>query len=75
MGKNQPSITLSVTQQEKEQLEAIALEMGCTWGDRPNVSGLVKAIAAKELFVSKKPAAGDEAIRAIAAIKKIIKGM
>jgi len=46
------SITLSVREQDKEQLEALALEFGLTWGDRPNISKLVEAIARRRLLLS-----------------------
>lgn len=52
MVRKRASITLSVAEQEKAQLEALALELGQTWGDRPNVSKLIKAIAKGELQVA-----------------------
>lgn len=60
MTRKQESITLSVAQEEKAELENIALEFGCTWGEgKPNISKLVKQIAQRELLLSKagKPAA------------------
>lgn len=52
MVRKRASITLSVAEQEKAQLEALALELGQTWGERPNVSKLIKAIAKGELQVA-----------------------
>jgi len=46
------SITLSVLERDKRQLEAIALEFGKTWGDRPNISKLVEAIARRQLVLA-----------------------
>jgi hypothetical protein len=46
------SITLSVREQDKAQLEALALEFGMTWGDRPNISRLVEAIARRQLVIA-----------------------
>lgn len=43
------ALTLSVSEQEKAQLEQLALDFGQTWGENPNVSKLVKAIAKGEL--------------------------
>lgn len=43
------ALTLSVSDQEKTQLEQLALAFDQTWGDNPNVSKLVKAIAKGEL--------------------------
>ena len=34
---------------DKELLEAIALKFGLTWGEDPNVSSLIKAIAKEEI--------------------------
>jgi len=47
------SITLSIKECDKANLEAIASELGMTWGDRPNISKLVEAIARKQIQISK----------------------
>ncbi|RMH12760.1 MAG: WYL domain-containing protein [Gammaproteobacteria bacterium] len=49
MTRKKRSITLSIEEYEKAQLEALALEFDQTWGDNPNVSKLVKAIAQGKL--------------------------
>jgi hypothetical protein len=49
MTRKNRSITLSIEEHEKVQLEQLALEFGQTWGDRPNVSKLLKAIAQGKL--------------------------
>jgi len=49
MTRKKRSITLSIEEHEKTQLEALALEFDQTWGDNPNVSKLVKAIAQGKL--------------------------
>lgn len=49
--KNQ-AITLSISEKEKKALENLALEFGKTWGDKPNVSKLIKSIALKELKIA-----------------------
>ncbi|MGB3136425.1 MAG: WYL domain-containing protein [Nodosilinea sp.] len=43
------SITLSIDEAEKAQLEQLALDFDQTWGDRSNVSKLIKAIAQGKL--------------------------
>lgn len=48
--KNQ-SITLSIRDTDKEALNSIALQFGKTWGDKPNISKLVEAIARNELRI------------------------
>jgi len=46
------SITLSISDEDKAQLEEIARELGMMRGDRPNISGLVEAIARQQLRVA-----------------------
>jgi len=46
------ALTLSISDQEKAQLEQLALEFDQTWGDKPNISKLVKAIARQELRIA-----------------------
>ncbi|NER80266.1 MAG: WYL domain-containing protein [Leptolyngbya sp. SIO1D8] len=53
MVRKRPSITLSIEEREKAQLEQLALEFGQTWGDKPNVSKLLKAIAQGKLRLAK----------------------
>ena len=55
MSRKQESITLSVSEEEKAELGKIALELGFIWGDKPNISGLVKAIAQHKLVLTEKP--------------------
>jgi predicted DNA-binding transcriptional regulator YafY len=45
MARKRSSITLSIADHEKDQLERLALAFGQTWGEKPNVSKLLKAIA------------------------------
>ncbi len=52
MLRKRSSITLSISEREKAQLEQLALEFGQTWGDNPNVSKLVKAIAQGKLLLA-----------------------
>jgi WYL domain len=52
MSRKGQSITLSISEQDKAQLEALASEFGMTWGDRPNISKLVEAIARKQLTIA-----------------------
>lgn len=49
MSRKRSSITLSIDEAEKAQLERLALDFGQTWGDNPNVSKLMKAIARGQL--------------------------
>ncbi|MGB5962646.1 MAG: WYL domain-containing protein [Coleofasciculaceae cyanobacterium] len=51
MSRKGQSITLSISDRDKAELEAIALELGMMWGDRPNISKLVEAIARRQLLV------------------------
>lgn len=45
MSRKGQSITLSISERDKAALEKLAREFGMTWGDRPNISKLVEAIA------------------------------
>lgn len=56
MSRKGESITLSLLPNQQAKLEQIALEFGQTWGDKPNISKLMRAIADGEL----KVAWGDE---------------
>lgn len=78
MTRKGQSITLSLDTADKAALEAIALQYGCIWGDKPNVSALLKAIARGEL----KVVYGDEeqltparVKQGKAAISKITQGL
>ena len=53
MSRKGQSITLSLSDRNKAQLEQIAQEQGMLWGDRPNISRLVEAIAKRELRIGR----------------------
>ncbi|MFM7407851.1 MAG: WYL domain-containing protein [Cuspidothrix sp.] len=65
MSRKGQSITLSVSERDKAELEAIALEFGMMWGDDPNISKLIKAIAQRELIVGKNHDWQNSRIRAL----------
>ncbi len=65
MGRRGQSVTLSILDGDKAQLEQIALEQGMTWGDRPNISRLVEAIARRELLIGRNNDWSEERIRAL----------
>lgn len=71
MTRKQESITLSITTEQRTELEKIALNLGFTWGDKPNISGLVKAIATHQLTVSEK-SHSQEMAEAIAHLQETI---
>jgi hypothetical protein len=52
MGRKGQSITLSISDRDKAQLESLALEFGMTWGDRANISKLVEAIARRQMLIA-----------------------
>jgi hypothetical protein len=52
MTRKGKSITLSVSERDKTALEHLALSFGMTWGDRPNISKLVEAIARNHLRIA-----------------------
>ena len=65
MSRKGQSITLSVSERDKAELEAIALEFGMMWGDEPNISKLIKAIAQHELIIGKNHDWQESRIRAL----------
>jgi WYL domain len=52
MSRKGQSITLSLQEADKVRLEKLALEFGKTWGDRPNISKLIEAIARRKLLLA-----------------------
>jgi hypothetical protein len=52
MTRQGQSITLSLSATDKAKLEQLAAEFGLTWGEKPNISKLVKAIARSELRIA-----------------------
>lgn len=65
MSRKGQSITLSVSERDKAELEAIALELGMMWGDRPNISKLVEAIARRQLLIGRNNDWSQTRIRAL----------
>lgn len=51
MSRKGQSITLSISERDKAELEQLAIELGMMWGDRPNISKLVEAIARRQLLI------------------------
>jgi len=68
MGRRGDSITLSISDRDKSQLEQLALELGMMWGDRPNISKLVEAIARRQILIGLN---NDWSIDRIDAIERI----
>lgn len=52
MSKKNESITLSVSTADLKALEALAIAHDCTWGDKPNVSELVRRLAQGKLRIT-----------------------
>lgn len=46
------AITLSLDEKDKIALQTIATQLGYTWGDNPNISKLVEAIAQHKLLIA-----------------------
>lgn len=65
MGRKGQSITLSISEREKQQLEILAAELGMTWGDKPNISRLLKAIAQRKLLIASNHDWTQERIQAL----------
>jgi predicted DNA-binding transcriptional regulator YafY len=65
MSRKGQSITLSISERDKAQLEQIAHELGMMWGDRPNISKLVEAIARRQLLIGHNNDWSETRIRAL----------
>jgi hypothetical protein len=65
MSRKGQSITLSLKERDKAELEAIALEFGMMWGDRPNISKLIEAIAQRKLLIGNNNNWSESRIRAL----------
>ncbi len=65
MSRKGKSITLSISDPDKAQLEAIALELGMMWGDRPNISKLVEAIARRQFLIAPNNNWSEKRIRSL----------
>ena len=69
--KNQ-AITLSIQERDKKALETLALEFGQIWGDKPNISKLLKAIARKELRIAPNHDWTTERIKTLEQARKLL---
>ncbi|MUL35348.1 WYL domain-containing protein [Gloeocapsopsis dulcis] len=65
MSRKGQSITLSISERDKAELEKLARELGMMWGDRPNISKLVEAIARHQLLIAPNSDWSPERIRAL----------
>jgi hypothetical protein len=52
MTRKGSAITLSLQDRDKEALKQIAADLGITWGDKPNISKLIEAIARRRFIVT-----------------------
>jgi hypothetical protein len=72
------SLTLSLQDGHKERLEQLAVDFGQTWGENPNVSGLIDAIAAGTLridYADAVPADNPKRAAILGAIALIQEGL
>jgi len=78
MTRKAESITLSLDMADRAALEKIAMQFGCTWGERPSISELMRAIArgsVKITFNLENPEPSIRARQGQAAIEKIVRGL
>ncbi|MGD1804006.1 WYL domain-containing protein [Dapis sp. BLCC M126] len=52
MSRKGKSITLSISERDKTELLTLAQEWGYEWGERGNISGLIEAIARRQLKIA-----------------------
>ncbi|MBE9213235.1 WYL domain-containing protein [Plectonema cf. radiosum LEGE 06105] len=72
MSRKGQSITLSISDRDKAELENLALEFGCNWGDRPNISKLVESIARRQLIIAPNNNWTNERIKALETARKAL---
>lgn len=83
MSRKNESVTLALTPEEKNELERLALELGETWGENPNISKLVRSIALGKYrivsaespeaeYIDKLRSAVSQAESAIRKVKRLI---
>lgn len=49
--KRKPKMTLTIDEVSKQKLERLAIEHGCFWGDKPNLSEFFRAIASGDIQI------------------------
>jgi predicted DNA-binding transcriptional regulator YafY len=75
MSRKGHSITLSLRERDKAELESLALEFGMMWGDRPNISKLVEAVARRELIIGKNHDWSETRIRALDRAMRVLQDL
>jgi predicted DNA-binding transcriptional regulator YafY len=66
------AVTLSLQERDKESLQKIALDLGITWGNKPNISKLIEAIARQEFLILPNNDWTDARIAALDTARKIL---
>ena len=72
MSRKGQSITLSVSDWEKQQLQALAAAFNCKWGAQPNISRLVSAIARNQIQLLSNMDWSSERLQALDAARKAL---
>ncbi len=72
MTRKNEAITLSIKAREKKALENLALEFGKTWGDKPNISKLIEAIAKNELKIAPNHDWNHQRVEILETIRKLL---
>jgi predicted DNA-binding transcriptional regulator YafY len=67
MSRKGQSITISLKEPDRIALLQLAEEFGIRWGQKPNLSKLIEAIARRELLVSQNSGWSEEKIQALVA--------
>lgn len=78
MSRKGDSLTISLSESQRKELEQLALNMGFAWRDKGNISEMMRAIASGTIALSRKGKAAlsfaerKNIRRAIAELEKLL---
>lgn len=67
--------TFSLTPEDVRELERVAAEMNCFWGDKPNVSEMLRRIANGEIVLSHRKDETEKSQKLLSAINKAMSAL
>lgn len=67
--------TFNISPEDVRKLEKIASEMDCFWGDKPNISEMLRRIANGEIVLNYRSDQTEKSQRLLAAINKAMSAL